>query len=65
MMGKTKTLQEGITRLPKRVAGKVEKPSRKRTLPGAKQIGAALGAVVAVVSALFAGRAVRKARKER
>ena len=51
--------------MPKRVAGKVEKPSRKRTLPGAKQIGAALGALVAAVSALFAGRAVRKARKER
>jgi hypothetical protein len=64
-MGKAKTLQEGITRLPKRVTGKTEKPSRKRTLPGAKQIGAALGALVAAVSAVFAGRAVRKARRER
>jgi hypothetical protein len=64
-MGKAKTLQEGITRLPKRLAGKSEKPASKRKVPGAKQIGAAVGGLVAAISALFAGRAVRKKRRER
>ena len=46
-MIKTQTLQREVTRLPKRVAGRVESfelPSRKRkrTQPSAKQIGAAV-----------------------
>jgi hypothetical protein len=63
-MIKTQTLQREVTRFPKRVAGRVESfelPSRKRkrTQPSAKQIGAAVGTLAVVASALFVGRTVR------
>jgi hypothetical protein len=64
-MTKTQTLQREVTRLPKRVAGRFdsfELPSRKRkrTPPSAMQIGAAVGALVVVTSALYVGRTIRK-----
>jgi hypothetical protein len=64
-MTKTQTLQREVTRLPKRVAGRLdgfELPTRKRkrTPPSAMQIGAAVGALAVVTSALFIGRTVRK-----
>jgi hypothetical protein len=63
-MTKTQTLQREVTRLPKRVAGRFdsfELPSRKRkrTPPSAVQIGAAVGAIAVVTSALVIGRTVR------
>jgi hypothetical protein len=67
-MSKTQTLQKEVVRLPKRVAGRIENfelPARKRTPPRTKQIGAALGALVVVTSALYVGRTVRRAIRRR
>jgi hypothetical protein len=68
-MSKTQTLQKEVVRLPKRVAGRIENfelPVGKRKAPDrTKQIGAALGALVVVTSALYVGRTVRRAIRRR
>ena len=63
-MIKTQTLQREVTRLPKRVAGRIdtfELPVVKRkSPPRGKQIGIALGALAVTASALYVGRTVRR-----
>jgi hypothetical protein len=63
-MIKTQTLQKEVVRLPKRVAGRIENfempVGKRKSPPRGKQIGAALGALVVVTSALYVGRTVRR-----
>ncbi len=63
-MIKTQTLQREVTRLPKRVAGRIdtfELPVVKRkSPPRGKQLGLALGALAVAASAVYVGRSVRK-----
>lgn len=63
-MSKTQILQREAVRLPKRVAGRIENlelpVSRRKSPPRGKQLGAILGAVAVVTSALYVGRSIRK-----
>ena len=63
-MIKTQTLQREVTRLPKRVAGRIETFElpvvKRKSPPRGKQIGIALGAFAVAASALYVGRTVRK-----
>jgi hypothetical protein len=64
-MDKTQTLQAGLIGWRERLAQKVEKPLAKRTPLSGKQIRAILGAFFFLKSALYVGRAVRRAVAQR
>jgi hypothetical protein len=64
-MNKTQTLEAGLVGWRERVAKKIEKPVSKRTPLTAKQIRAILGALFFVKSAVYVGRSVRRAIKNR
>jgi hypothetical protein len=64
-MDKTQTLQAGLVGWRERFAQKIEKPVSKRTPLNGKQIRAILGALFFLKSALYVGRAVRRAIAQR
>lgn len=64
-MAKTQTLEAGLVGWRERVARKVDKPVSKRTPLNADQIRAILGGLFFVSSALYVGRAIRRAIKSR
>jgi hypothetical protein len=64
-MNKTQTLQAGLVGWREAFAKKIEKPVSKRTPLSTRQIRAILGALFFVSSALYVGRAVRRAIKQR
>jgi hypothetical protein len=64
-MNKTQTLEAGLVGWRERFATRIEKPVSKRTPLNAKQIRAILGGLFFVSSALYVGRAVRGAIKQR
>ncbi len=64
-MKKTQTLEAGLVGWRERFAQKVEKPVSKRTPLTVKQIRAILGALFFVKSALYVGRSIRRAIKNR
>lgn len=64
-MKKTQTLEAGLVGWRERFAQKIEKPVSKRTPLTVKQIRALLGALFFVKSALYVGRSVRRAIKNR
>ncbi|MGH3082389.1 MAG: hypothetical protein ACRDNH_14835 [Gaiellaceae bacterium] len=64
-MNKTQTLEAGLVGWRERFAEKIEKPVTKRTPLNGKQLRAILGAVFFVKSALYVGRAFRRAIAQR
>jgi hypothetical protein len=64
-MNKTQTLEAGLVGWRERLAQKIEKPVSKRTPLTVKQIRAILGAIFFVKSALYVGRSIRRAIKNR
>jgi hypothetical protein len=64
-MKKTQTLEAGLVGWRERFAQKVEKPVSKRTPLTVKQIRAILGALFFVKSAVYVGRSIRRAIKNR
>jgi hypothetical protein len=64
-MNKTQTLEAGLVGWRERLAQKVEKPVAKRTPLTVKQVRAILGALFFVKSALYVGRSIRRAIKNR
>ena len=64
-MKKTQTLEAGLVGWRERFAQKVEKPVSKRTPLTVKQIRAILGALFFVKSAVYVGRSMRRAIKNR
>jgi hypothetical protein len=63
-MIKTKTLEAGLVGWRNQLAKKIEKPVSKRTPLSTRQIGAILGGLFFVGSALYVGRVVRRAVAE-
>jgi hypothetical protein len=64
-MAKTQTLEAGLVGWRERLARKVDKPVSKRTPLNADQIRAILGGLFFVSSALYVGRAIARAIKNR
>jgi hypothetical protein len=64
-MKRTQTLEAGLVGWRERFAQKVEKPISKRTPLTVKQIRALLGALFFVKSAVYVGRSIRRAIKNR
>jgi hypothetical protein len=64
-MNKTQTLEAGLVGWRGRLADRIEKPVTKRTRLNGKQLRAILGALFFVKSALYVGRVVRRAIKQR
>jgi hypothetical protein len=64
-MNKTQTLEAGLVGWRERLARKVDKPVSKRTPLNADQIRAILGGIFFVSSALYVGRAIARAIKNR
>ena len=64
-MAKTQTLEAGLVGWRERVARKIEKPVSKRTRLSRKQVRAILGALFFVKSAVYVGRTIRRAVKNR
>ena len=64
-MNKTQTLEAGLVGWRERFAERIEKPVTKRTPLNGKQLRAILGALFFVNSALYVGRAVHRAIKQR
>jgi hypothetical protein len=64
-MAKTQTLEAGLVGWRERFARKVDKPVSKRTPLNADQIRAILGGIFFVSSALYVGRAIARAIKNR
>jgi hypothetical protein len=64
-MDKTQTLEAGLIGWRERFARKIEKPISKRTPLTARQVRAILGALFFVKSALYVGRSIRRALKNR
>jgi hypothetical protein len=64
-MHKTQTLEAGLVGWRERLAQKIEKPVSKRTPLTNQQIRAILGALFFVKSALYIGRSIRRAVKNR
>lgn len=64
-MNKTQTLEAGLVGWRNRLASRIEKPVSKRTPLDAKQIRAILGGLFFLSSALYVGRAVRRAIRNR
>lgn len=64
-MKKTQTLEAGLVGWRERFAQKVEKPVSKRTPLTVQQVRAMLGAIFFVKSALYVGRSIRRAIKNR
>lgn len=64
-MNKTRTLEAGLVGWRERFVERIEKPVTKRTPLNGKQLRAIVGALFFVKSALYVGRAVRRAIKQR
>jgi hypothetical protein len=64
-MPKTQTLEAGLVGWRERLARKIDKPVAKRTPLTVQQVRAILGAIFFVKSALYVGRSVRRAIKNR
>ena len=64
-MGKTQTLEAGLVGWRERVARKIDKPVAKRTPLTVQQVRALLGALFFVKSALYVGRSIRRAIRNR
>ena len=64
-MAKTQTLEAGLVGWRERLARKVDKPVSKRTPLNADQIRAILGGLFFISSALYVGRAIARAIKNR
>jgi hypothetical protein len=64
-MNKTQTFEAGLVGWRERFAERIEKPVTKRTPLNGKQLRAILGALFFVKSALYVGRAVRRAIAQR
>jgi hypothetical protein len=64
-MNKTQTLEAGLVGWRERVAKRIEKPVSKRTPLKAEQIRAILGGLFFVSSALYLGRSIARAIKNR
>ena len=64
-MKRTQTLEAGLVGWRERLAQKIDKPVAKRTPLTVQQVRAILGALFFVKSALYVGRSVRRAIKNR
>lgn len=64
-MSKTQTLEAGLIGWRERFARTIEKPVSKRTPLTAKQVRAIIGALFFVKSAIYVGRSIRRAIKNR
>jgi hypothetical protein len=64
-MKTTQTLEAGLVGWRERVAKKVEKPVSKRTPLKGEHVRAILGAIFFVSSALYVGRSIARAIKNR
>jgi hypothetical protein len=64
-MPKTQTLEAGLIGWRERVARKIDKPVAKRTPLTVQQVRALLGALFFVKSALYVGRSIRRAIRNR
>jgi hypothetical protein len=64
-MAKTQTLEAGLVGWRERFAQKIEKPVTKRTPLNRRQLRAILGALFFVTSALYVGRAISRAIRQR
>ncbi|HEY8192869.1 MAG TPA: hypothetical protein VIF36_02990 [Gaiellaceae bacterium] len=64
-MKNTRTLEAGLVGWRERLAQKIDKPVAKRTPLTVQQVRALLGALFFVKSALYVGRSVRRAIKNR
>jgi hypothetical protein len=64
-MNKTQTLEAGLVGWRERLAERIEKPVTRRTRLDGKQLRAILGALFFVKSAVYVGRAIRRAIKQR
>jgi hypothetical protein len=64
-MPKTQTLEAGLVGWRERVARKIDKPVAKRTPLTVQQVRALLGALFFVKSALYVGRSIRRAIRNR
>ena len=64
-MKRTQTLEAGLVGWRERLARKIDKPVAKRTPLTVQQVRALLGALFFVKSALYVGRSVRRAMKNR
>jgi hypothetical protein len=64
-MKRTQTLEAGLVGWRERLAQKIDKPVAKRTPLTVQQVRAILGALFFVKSALYVGRSIRRAIKNR
>lgn len=64
-MNKTQTLEAGLVGWRDRLARKIDKPVAKRTPLTVQQVRALLGALFFVKSALYVGRSIRRAIRNR
>jgi len=64
-MKRTQTLEAGLVGWRERLAQKIDKPVAKRTPLTVQQVRAILGALFFVKSALYVGRSIRRALKNR
>jgi hypothetical protein len=64
-MRKTQTLEAGLIGWRERFARKIDKPVAKRTPLTVQQVRALLGALFFVKSALYVGRSIRRAIRNR
>jgi hypothetical protein len=64
-MNKTHALEAGLVGWRDRLATRIEKPVSKRTPLNAHQVRAILGAIFFVSSALYVGRAIAQAIRNR
>jgi hypothetical protein len=64
-MNKTQTLEAGLVGWRERLARKIDKPVSKRTPLTVQQVRALLGALFFVKSALYVGRSIRRAIRNR
>ena len=62
---KTERLEAGLVGWRERLARKIEKPVSKRTPLTVQQVRALLGALFFVKSALYVGRSIRRAIRNR
>jgi hypothetical protein len=64
-MNKTQTLEAGLIGWRERLAKKIDKPVAKRTPLTVQQVRALLGALFFVKSALYVGKSIRRAIRNR
>jgi hypothetical protein len=64
-MKRTQTLEAGLVGWRERLAQKIDKPVAMRTPLTVQQVRAILGALFFVKSALYVGRSIRRAIKNR